>query len=540
MRSPSWFLAAFALAACGPAVTYDVPPNQSLGSGSGSSATAAAGDISVDVGSAFDIKGVVFDPIILEGYGVNGANPKNPKTTLDQQRKEFAKNQNVLFKQANAAVLATMLYKESGGKDADTRKSLLTEARKALEDAVTLANGKADELTLELLGRYSLFTDDLPDADKAWEAVVTQNPKSKDLDDYKSWWGYTKLRERDNAGALKALEGASLDKTPEVAYVAAWARWRSGDNAGAWQAMMAATKGFASPAKVKEDPERLPNVFAEAMRMAARTGVSVNDLGAFLQPLWSKAPSEQLAMWQKIRDAIHYAGRWQDGIAADDKLIGLSTSAPDRIGTQLEQMDFAQRLDAPDQVGKYMMDALNAATSCGSGCKPEEVQNVYLVGGSVAARLHKIYATSGDVRYFQPAEDLYAYVIPKITDTPRRQQFGDYKGALDTTHKVMKPNTGTLEKDVVAAILSDHNQEAQACYENTLMLDPKAAGLVTSTIDIGKDGAVKGVSTDPKAGAQGISQVAGCIVEKARGWKFPARGSTGSTRATVKYQLTPR
>jgi hypothetical protein len=543
MRSSCWFLAAvFALGACGPAVTYDVPPDQKLGSGSGSGPTAAAGDLPVDAGSGFDIKGVVFEPMILEGYGVNGANPKKA-TTLAQQRvivSDPKANRDPLFKQANATVLATMLYKESSGKTADERKALMVEAKTALNDAVTAAGKKADELTLELLGRYALWSDDLPTADTAWEAVVTQYPKSKELDRYKAWWGYTRLREGEYSDAAAALAGAAPDKTPEVAYVSSWVKWRTGDNAGAWDAMKLAVKGFAQPAMIKDDPDRLPNVFAEAIRMAARTGISVDDTGAFLSPLWGKPVSEQLVMWSKIKDAMHYAGRWQDAIATDDKILALQTAPTEKIETQLDQMDFAQRLDKPEVVGKYMLDAATGATSCGSACTPQDVQNVYLAGGGVAARLHKIYATSGDVRYFQPAEDLYAYVIPKITNTTRRQQFGDYKGALDTTHKIMKPMTGTLEKDVVIAIVSDHNQEVQACYETTLMQSPKAAGTITAVLDIDQGGGVRGATTDPKAGQQDISAVAGCVIDKAKSWKFPARGSKGSTRATIKYQLAPR
>src|SRR5579883_1062569 len=143
MRSPRCLLFVLSLAACGPAVTYDVPPNQNpngsgapVGSGS---PTAAAGDETVTLATPIAITGVVFEPQAFDTYGMRGAGPKNPKTTLDQQRAQFAKEKNVLFKQAYAVVLASMLYKEANGKTAADAAPYYEEARKALEEATSAA-----------------------------------------------------------------------------------------------------------------------------------------------------------------------------------------------------------------------------------------------------------------------------------------------------------------------------------------------------------------------------------------------------------------
>ena len=149
--------------------------------------------------------------------------------------------------------------------------------------------------------------------------------------------------------------------------------------------------------------------------------------------------------------------------------------------------------------------------------------------------MNRIYVTSGDERYFQPAEDLYWYVIPKIANS----QAAGASQSLGAAHRMKKPGPGTLEASVVAAMLSDHDREVQACYEGVLLRAPTAAGAITATIDVDGRGIVTAVTAKASAGAS-LTAAADCAAAHAWTWSFPAVGGDGSTRVTVRYQLAPR
>jgi hypothetical protein len=541
MRSPRWFFVA-ALGACGPAVTYDIPPNKDPnGSNVGSAAptTQAAGDETLALDDV-KIKGALFEPIALDTYGVSGAGAKKA-ITLDAQRKQFAAEKDPLKKQAYATILATMLYKDAGQTAANADADY-GEAAKALGDAVTAANNKADELTLELWARYSMLAKDYASADKAWETLVTQYPKNKEVDVSRAWWVYTRHKQFRNADAATLLQGAAIDKTPELGYVAAWTKWRTGDPTGAWEAMKQVAKQWNSQAAQKVNPDRMPVILKETLRLGARTGADLKDVAAVMASLTGKQPGEVYDMWKQISAAMHYAGRWQDAISADEQALqagGSKTPPNEAIAIEIEEMQFYLRLDAPDAAAKEATLAINAVPNCGSACSPQDAENVYDEVGNIAAYLHSIYAASNDSRYYQPAHDLYQLAVPKITDPARKQTLGNYMGRLEATHNLMKPHTGRLGKDNVKNIVAQHDQEVQACYETQLAASgSKLTGTVALTLDIQQDGGVRGATTDPKAGMADVSAVAGCLVNAAKAWKFPARGSAGSTRATVKYVLS--
>jgi hypothetical protein len=543
MRSPCWFLVAAlgAIGACGPAVTYDIPPNQNPNGsnvGSAGPTTQAAGDETLTLDDV-KIKGQLFEPIALDTYGVSGAGAKKA-TTLDAQRKQFAAEKDPLKKQAYATILATMLYQDAG-KNAGNADADYQEAAKALGDAVTAANNKADELTLELYARYSMMAKDHATADKAWEALVTQYPKNKEVDVSRAWWTYTRLKQYRNPDAAALLQGAAIDKTPELGYVAAWTKWRTGDAAGAWEAMKQVAKQWNNQAAQRVNPDRMPVVVKETLRLGARTGADLKDVAAVMASLTGKQVGEVYEMWKQISAAMHYAGRWQDAINADEQALqvgGSKTPPNEAIAIAIEEMQFYLRLDAPDAAAKEATLAVNAVPNCGSACTAQDAENVYEEVGNIAAYLHSIYAASNDARYYQPAHDLYHLAVPLITDTSRKQTLGNYMGRLEATHNMMKPNTGRLGKDNVKNIVAQHDQEVQACFEGVLAGVGKLSGTVALTLDIQQDGTVRGTTTDPKAGMADVSAAAACIAAQAKTWKFPARGSAGSTRATVKYQLT--
>jgi hypothetical protein len=104
--------------------------------------------------------------------------------------------------------------------------------------------------------------------------------------------------------------------------------------------------------------------------------------------------------------------------------------------------------------------------------------------------------------------------------------------------KNTKVGTGTHDRGVINALLPYHDLEAQACYEATLGTNPELAGNVVVNLESDASGAVKGVATEPKAGAADLSAVAGCIANRVKQWKLPRRGMAGATRIKLTYAVS--
>jgi hypothetical protein len=147
-----------------------------------------------------------------------------------------------------------------------------------------------------------------------------------------------------------------------------------------------------------------------------------------------------------------------------------------------------------------------------------------------------LYATANDSRYYQPAHELYELVI-KLPDFAQKAEAEGNLKKLETTLKNTKAGTGTHDKGALGALLPRHNLEAQACYEAVLGTNPGLAGNVVVNLEADASGAIKGVATEPKAGAADLSAVAGCIANRARQWKLPRRGMAGTTRIKLTYGL---
>jgi tetratricopeptide (TPR) repeat protein len=522
-------LVAMAVAGCGPAIPRDVQDGQD---GSGTP-NLGPGDESIDVGSVA-ITGQIFEPLVLETYGVGGMTSSKQAATLDGQRKRFADDRDPLQKQADATYLATMLYAEAGNQP-ERRSDLLHEARQALADAVAAANDKADELTLELLARYSLLVGDLAAADRTWEMLVTRYPGNKDVDVFRAWWVYTRLAQSRNAEAAALLANAAIDKTPELGYMTAWVRWRSGDRRGTWQAIRHVVEQWSDPAATADNPYRLSVLVPETLRFAARTGASLDDTAAVIATAIGKQPGDAYDMWKQIGVAMRLAGRSADAIAADDKALAV-TSAPasEAVAILLEDAQLAARLDAPDAVANKATRAVAAITRCGSACSAEDVDRAFTRIGNTAMFLHSIYTSANDDRYYEPARTLYRLSADKVSDRALHDELGNDLVHLELSHQALKPHTGRLGKHVKDVII-DHNQEVEACYEAALAANDKLAGTIDVTIQIEERGVVHDASAVPAADAAALSALAGCLGGAIRSWKFPVRGSEGSTQAKIEY-----
>ncbi|HEY5947243.1 MAG TPA: AgmX/PglI C-terminal domain-containing protein [Kofleriaceae bacterium] len=534
MRKSLAFVVA-GLAACGGPTKGPEGPNG--GGGGGGSKPAGPGDVSFEV-PPIEVKGLIFEPEALGRPGMPLVEAKK-KTTIEKQRQVFEKTKDPVQKEAQAAILATMLYQKSKDAPADEQTKLYTDARQVLRDAAQGSGDKVDEITLRLLGSYELLLGDFPAAEKAWGTLVAKAPKDKDIVYNKAWWGYALLKQYKNAEALQAVAADPVtDKQPEHAYVTAWAKWRTGDGTGAWTAIIAAAKGWgSSPGKDALD--------RDVLLFAGRTDVAMEKAFQDLVAVTPKGKDQDYELLAKLGlQSYQYAGRWQDGVKALDKavtVIGNKVPVNDLPVIRYQQADYTVRLDDPATAAKYAKQAIEALPACGTKCSAQDmeniVQSVYIMG----RLFHILYATAHDDRYYQPAHDLYQLAVPKITKDDKMRADG-MKDAdiLEKTFKSMKAGVGTHDKGAIGALINRHNQEMQACYEQGLAANPKIAGNLVVNFESDQTGAVKGVSTEPKAGMADMAMVAGCVEGRVKKWRLPSRAQAGTTRIKLTYSMSAK
>jgi tetratricopeptide (TPR) repeat protein len=534
----SWSLLLVMLVACAGTQEESIKPITGLAPAPAK--PMVSGDVSFEI-PAFAIKGAVFEPNAIGRPDMPLYDPKRP-ITLDKQRALVQRTRDLVQKQAQVAVLATMLYRESRREsraDKPNEKALLTEARQVLRDVAQQAGAKAvDEVTLWLLGSYELALDDYAAAEKAWQALLEKDPKDKNVPFSKevpfnpAWLGYALLKQFKNAEALAAMDFYKLDDTqPELAYVLAWARWRTGDNPGAWQAIITAAKGWGENAN-RDVLEQ------DVLLFAGRANIPLDQAILPLITVLATTPLQQYGLIARLGlSGLGGIGRWADGVAALDKAVEIAgdTVPPnDRPVIRYSQADFTVRLDAPDVAARYAKQAIDALTSCGAKCdkdKADIVQRIYVMG----RLFHNLYATANDRRYYQPAHDLYAWTIPLLDKPAERTDAQKVSEILEKTFKNIKAGTGTHDKGTLGALLAYHNPEIQACYEAALGANPKLGGTVTLNLESDATGVIKGQATEPKPGLADLPAVAGCVANHAKQWRLPKRGMAGSTRITMSY-----
>jgi endonuclease III len=333
------------------------------------------GDVSFEI-QAQEIKGLTFEPeaMGLMTPGMPLVNAKK-KTTLDKQRQAYEKAKDPVQKQAHALILATMLYEQSKkAAKGDDKTKLWQDARQVLNDAAKAAGDKVDEITLRMLGSYELLLEDFPAAEKAWGGLVAQAPKDKDVVVNKAWWAYSLLKQYKHAEALAAIQGETLsDKIPELSYVTAWAKFRTGDLAGAWQAILSAVKGWGT------NPGR-DALDRDVFMMAGRTDTSMPNAVAVLTPIYGKTKEQQYELFAKLGlQSYQFAGRWSDGVLAlDQAMAALADRVPvnDRPVIRYQQADYTVRLDDPAKAAKYAIQSVEALPGCGAKCSDKDKANV--------------------------------------------------------------------------------------------------------------------------------------------------------------------
>ncbi|MEO8701176.1 MAG: AgmX/PglI C-terminal domain-containing protein [Kofleriaceae bacterium] len=533
-------LCVLALAACG-GPQKDTTPNGTGNGSAGATKPNAAGDVSLEL-PAIPIQGIIFEPEALGRPGMPMVASKNPKDTIDIVKKRVASEKDPVLKQAYAAVVATMLFTRSKTEQDAAQKATITEARQALRDAAEYARGKkvmVDLVTLRLLGSYEIQLEAWPEAEKAWTELVTSAPKDPNVGEHRVWQVYAQLKQYKNAEALATVKAETpSEKQPLLAYVIAWAKWRAGDDAGAWQAIVAAAAGWGTNA-LRDALER------DVLLFAGRSKVPYAQVKPELFKVFNaKQPAQQYEVLAKLGlQAYQFAGRWSEGVEALEealKLAGATVPPNDRIAIHYYEADFTVRLDQPEAASRQAKEAIAALAGCPSPkpCAAKEKEDIVTGIYGMARMFHLLYATANDIRYYQPAHDLYDATIPLLMNTATRTDAQKDRDTLEKTLKNTKAGTGIHEKQAIGVLLQRHNQEIKACYEVSLAANPKLGGKLTLDLESDQTGAIKGVATEPKAGAADLAAVAGCVANSAKQWKLPKRGMPGNSRIKLTYTLS--
>lgn len=477
-------------------------------------------------GIAFGPEGLVRPPMVFaEG---------RKKLTIEKQRQAFAKAKDPQEREGQAQILATQLYHASKAESGGKEKPLLEEGRQALRDAYTGAGESPDVNTMRMLGVFEIILGDYAAAAPVWGRLVQLNPTDKEVDHFRTWWVNSLLLSGQNPAALAAVKDVvPAVKAFELAYVTAWARLLSGDGAGAWQAMRAAAIGWPDKPKLKGSI-----IERDLVLFAGRTPVTVSEAATVTAAFAGASSADQYAILFKLSQSMRAAGRYQDTIAAVDaalRAVGSDVPKQDPPKLYFSQAELTLRFDDPVSgatLGKKAIDALNA---CGAACTDK--QDVVAAVLRIATFYHSIYATSQDLRFYQPALDLYTAVISG-SDPAKKAEVEKLAKQLEQTKKNVRAGGGVHDKEIVAALIGQHSDEVLGCYQQTLSAVPKLSGTLTLDLEFDNRGGVTGSTSTPPAGDAELAAVAKCAVDRAKTWRLPTRGKPGVTRVKLVYDLS--
>ncbi|MBP9085728.1 MAG: hypothetical protein KBG15_06395, partial [Kofleriaceae bacterium] len=417
------------------------------------------------------------------------------KFAIDKQRATIEKTKDIEDREVLSQVLATALYQAAKAEKEPAKQSAgIDDARAVLKQAVDKNAGKAvDPVTLQMLGTFAFIKSDYVAAEQAWSELVKLNPKAKDVNASRAWWGHALLLQNKNAAAVAAMsELAPTPTEPEAAYVTAWAKFRTGDVAGAFQAISAANKGW-------KEANSKGAVASDYMLFATFANISLEEsLGGVVASLGKDSEAPALVNLSRL---LHSAGRYTDAIAAVEKVIASGKITKTEVPSlRAQQMVSALTADMPTESAAFGKQALEALTACAADCAASK-DAVRTQVRNTASRFHSNYATSQDDRYYQPARDLYAAVA--IAGDVSADLATQAK-AIDTTKTNITsgkaPGKGIHDKSVVIDTVQLHQFEVKTCYEGVLAGSPGVGGGVTLVLEFDMKGVATGATTNPAGG----------------------------------------
>jgi TonB family protein len=116
----------------------------------------------------------------------------------------------------------------------------------------------------------------------------------------------------------------------------------------------------------------------------------------------------------------------------------------------------------------------------------------------------------------------------------------DLGGKGKATTRIIPGKTtvvGGLDKDVIAKIIRQHQNEIKYCYESELNKNPSLAGKVAVAFTIDPTGAVADASVTEST--LGNSTAESCMLSRIRRWKFPEPKGGGVVAVTYPWLFSP-
>ncbi|HVG57507.1 MAG TPA: AgmX/PglI C-terminal domain-containing protein, partial [Hyalangium sp.] len=116
----------------------------------------------------------------------------------------------------------------------------------------------------------------------------------------------------------------------------------------------------------------------------------------------------------------------------------------------------------------------------------------------------------------------------------------DLGGKGKATTRIIPGKTtvvGGLDKDVIAKIIRQHQNEIKYCYESELNKNPSLAGKVAVAFTIDPTGAVSDASVTEST--LGNSTAESCMLSRIRRWKFPEPKGGGVVAVTYPWLFSP-
>ena len=455
------------------------------------------------------------------------------RVPLDRQRKKVAGPRPTA---ADVQLLAALLWGEAARvapTDPARAGALRGEARAALRGVRARSRGKTDALTLEMLGSAEMWLGDDAAATAALEELLARFPQHPAAAQLRVWLASLYLRQHRVGDAVALTREWKPDQPSErAAYALAWVAFEAGDGDRARPAIAWAAARW-------KDAATRPVVEDDLVFILARSGADATEAARVVVEA-AGGDAERRYLWTfKLSEAFKLAGDYEAAARVLDRMIEGAAgqmSAEDLVGFRYRQADYAFRLDRPSEAAARAIQAHEQLAACAARCPAATRQAVIERILKLAQFSHTVYAKSLDGEHYDAAVSLYQHYIA-IPGRPDVDAARGFLGNLRETKASADPAAGKHDAEVLSNFMGARREVVAACYERALLAQPGLDGGLRLSIEVDAHGGVTGATSEPGAGAEGIPLVAGCVVDRARTWKFPSRTVPGKTVLSVPVEL---
>ena len=504
---------------------------------------------------AIALQGIRFQPEAISQQPMLRVTP-DKKTSIAKLRKKVKRKHS----QVEAQVLASMLWAQDETPESATRSEALQLLR-----AEAQTRKSVDPVTLQMLAAAESWAKNNEAWIEANQRLASMASLKGKNSEAKAWLSFALLTANRNQEALAAVEGLKLEDSDYFeAYAIAWANFRNGNTEAAARAIAEAAKAWPGPLRgaIKRD----------VLLFFSRGGVTVD----FAKEQFSAFKDSDPAEWMnELSRGFMLAGHYDKAIRALEVSLELQGNPPvrEQVGALFMQAEYWFRENVPARAAETVRGAhklLAECADCGEKLREQITERV----DRLASFFHSVYQATRDEQFYEPAVDLYSYLLNSKVDAEKQQTRLDN---LQVSKRDGKDKDGLQPEDTMYQLVLARREVAQACYERFLQGSPVLSGSVALTLDVNPSGDSKaaavvvekaeadvkaeanmGAEADAKAetdaeakakldaGAKGaadpaaLGNVAKCLQSRAGDWTFPGRSRAGMTKVSVTYKFSPR